>query len=342
MHPVDDLRPLRVAGAGMQAQRLLADDAVQHDPIGRVLQGRAHSGQAAGVVGVAVTAAGFHRGYRLVGLFEQQCADLGAVGLGEVGDVELQRGAGQRADGRAVQVRDLGHAELLADQKTLAGIEIDRDLIEAELHRSRKRQCAVADQHVDLARLQHREARRGGGRHEADLFPVAQHRGGDGAAIADIQPLPTAGVVLRGKAGHADIDAAIQLAALFDRLHGDPWPTGAGWGGGLCASVTAERDHGRKREHSQFRSQHHRCRLSQHYLAPCLYAERRRLAFRNGKLAELSHWRKRCCAVAKRCMRRTGRAWLFAMSDTIYRRPNTAHAAKSHQGISCHILMSCY
>ena len=80
-----------------------------------------------------------------------------------------------------------------------------------------KRERGVADQHVDLAGLQHREADLGGGADVFDLLGIAEHGRGDRPAIGDVEPLPFAGGVLERKARNAGIDAADQLAAF---LHG--------------------------------------------------------------------------------------------------------------------------
>jgi hypothetical protein len=54
------------------------------------------------------------------------------------------------------------------------------------------------------------------------LVRIAQHGGGDGAAIVDVDAVPDALVVLEGKARHARVDAAVQRAALLDRLDRRP------------------------------------------------------------------------------------------------------------------------
>ncbi len=59
----------------------------------------------------------------------------------------------------------------------------------------------VADQRVDFARLQRREARLRGERHEAHLGRVVEDRGGDGAAVVDVEPGPVALRVGNAEAG---------------------------------------------------------------------------------------------------------------------------------------------
>src|SRR5829696_2240249 len=72
VHPLQDVRPLVVALAGVDAQRLLRDHVRQDRPIARVLHRRAGRGDRAGIVRVAVAATGLGGSEGLLRLLEQQ------------------------------------------------------------------------------------------------------------------------------------------------------------------------------------------------------------------------------------------------------------------------------
>ena len=121
VHPLHQPRPSLVALAGERAERLQpADRLGQEDPVVRLLHGGARRGDRSAVVGVAVAASGIGGGERLLRLVEQQRVDLDVVGPVVVGDVGLQRGAGQQADRGAVQVLGVRDAEALAHHEGLA------------------------------------------------------------------------------------------------------------------------------------------------------------------------------------------------------------------------------
>ena len=112
----------------------------------------------------------------------------------------------------------MGDVERFPHHEGLAGEEVDRHGRQAELGVAGQREGRIADQHVDLARLQHREADLRGGADIFDLVGIAEHGRGDGAAIGDVEPLPFAGRILEGEAGNAGVDAADQLAAFLDGI----------------------------------------------------------------------------------------------------------------------------
>src|SRR5690606_14851061 len=76
----------------------------------------------------------------------------------------------------------------------------------------------VARENVDLAGLQGREALLRIERHEVDLLRIAQHGRGNGAAGIDVQARPVALCVGGRETGHAVGHAALDGAALLDRV----------------------------------------------------------------------------------------------------------------------------
>src|SRR6202021_2718068 len=100
----------------------------------------------------------------------------------------------------------------------LARIEIGRDLDEAERGLARQGELGVADQQVDLARLQQREADLRGRPDIFHLLRVAERRGRHRAAERDIKPLPFPGGVLISVARNAAVDATYDLPPLLDGI----------------------------------------------------------------------------------------------------------------------------
>ena len=199
-------------------ERLLRDHVRQDRPIARVLHRRAGRGDRARIVRVAVAATGLGGSEGLLRLLEQEGLDLDVVGGAVIRDVQLQRRAGQHADRGAVQLLRGGDVQRLLHHESLAGVEVDGDLVEVQLRIARESEGAVADQHVDLARLQHREAHLGRHADILDLVRVAEHGRGDGTAIGYVEAVPLACRVLEGEARDARVNAAEQLPALADRV----------------------------------------------------------------------------------------------------------------------------
>src|SRR4029077_15492703 len=102
------------------------------------------------------------------------------------------------------------------DHDGLARVEIRSDLDEAERRVTRERELGIADQKVDLTRLQHGEAHLRGGAYVFALLRITEPRRGHGPAQGDVEPLPLPGGVLEGVARYAGIHAAHDLAAFLD------------------------------------------------------------------------------------------------------------------------------
>ena len=122
------------------------------------------------------------------------------------------------ADGGAVQALQVLYAGVFLHDKTLAVVEIDRALPQAERDAAQIGLRRIAIEHVDLAGLQRGEAVLRGERDIANLAGVAEHAGSEGAAVIDVEPLVIALRIRRGESGKARADAAHQRAALLDRI----------------------------------------------------------------------------------------------------------------------------
>ena len=140
------------------------------------------------------------------------------VGAEIVGEIELGRGAGLRADRGAVELERRIDLERLAHHEALAVVIIDRREVEPERGVARRGPGRIAGEHVDLARLQRGEAIRRGERNELDLGRIIEDRRRDGAAELDVEAGPVAFVVRIGEAGQALADSAIERAAILHRL----------------------------------------------------------------------------------------------------------------------------
>ena len=109
-----------------------------------------------------------------------------------------------------------GHAELLGDHEALTVVVVDADEIELQVDVAAEGPGGVPGQHVDLARGERGEAGLAGGRDEFDCRRVAENGGGDGAADGDVEALPVAVGVGRGKADQTGGHATVQRATRLD------------------------------------------------------------------------------------------------------------------------------
>ena len=114
----------------------------------------------------------------------------------------------------------MGQAEGLAHHECLASVEIHGGFVEAERRVAGKTVFEIADERVDLARLEDREALLRREADELDLGRRPEDRIGDGPAQGNVETLPLAGTVLEGIAGNAGIYAADELAALLHGIEG--------------------------------------------------------------------------------------------------------------------------
>src|SRR5271166_6148572 len=211
MGPLHDVVELVVALAHHCAERLLADDlGQQHEVVGLRSLREAERRQRGAVGRVGVAATRQERGLDLVDVLDQDRRELHLVQPEVVGDRELGAGARLHADGRAVELLGAFHARGLFHQEAGAVVPVHIGELEAEIAFAPERPGGLADQHVDLARLQRGEAVLRRRVDELHLRRVAQDRGVDAAH----HPL----AVGERKAGHGAGDPAGQLAAALDRV----------------------------------------------------------------------------------------------------------------------------
>ena len=201
--------------------------------IARVFERGARGGEARGVGGVDVTATfeierlGFGVGFdrnRLV-------ADV--VLAEEVRQVQLGRGAGLDADGRAIEFLGRADPHVLGNHEALTVIVVHADEFELQVDIAREGPGGVAGQQIDLARGQRGKPRLAGGGDEFDGRRIVQHGGGDGAADADVKTVPVAVGVGGGKAHQARRHATVERAACLDVIQRSC--------GGCASSKTGDR-----------------------------------------------------------------------------------------------------
>ena len=213
MHGGDDIGPDIIAIAHEGAEGFFADRLLQHCILRRVGGDRQRAGQGGGVLRHRIAAAGEEGGVHRVDPLEDHGGEGHASGAEDIGEVEFMRGALGHADGGAAQILHPADIGVTAHGKALAVIEIHRELAQADAVAAQKSLGGVAEQHIDLARLQGGEAVLRGERHEAQLGCIAEHGGGDGAAVIGIQAAIFAAAIGGGEAGEALADAADELAA---------------------------------------------------------------------------------------------------------------------------------
>jgi len=183
-----------------------------------VLELDALAGERADARGIGVAAALVVGRDGVVILLEVDDGDLEVALAEPVGGVLLLGRAGGDADRGVGQVGDLGDLGLGAHHEGLALVEVDALEVHAERSVAREGDGGVARQQVDLARLQHRPALLHRGRRVLDLGGVAQHGGGERAAIVDVEPGPLTLVVGEGEARQAKMHAAFDMAARLDGI----------------------------------------------------------------------------------------------------------------------------
>src|SRR5436190_7607198 len=129
--PAHDVGELVVAVAHHRPERLLGDDLRQDQEVvegaRRRHVGGARGGEARGVGGVDVAAAGEEGGADLVDLFDDHRLEGHLVGAEIVSEVELGRRAGGDADRGAAQLPGALHPELFRHQEALAVVVVDAD-----------------------------------------------------------------------------------------------------------------------------------------------------------------------------------------------------------------------
>ena len=152
-------------------------------------RGRDRAGQRGGVLGHGIAAAAEEGLVHGVDAVEHQRLPVDAVGAAVIAERDFVGGALRDADGGALQILQLLHAEVLLHDKALAVIEIDRTLAQAERDAAQIGLRRVAVEHVDLAGLQRGEAVLRGQRDVAHLGWIAEHAGGERAAIVDVEAL---------------------------------------------------------------------------------------------------------------------------------------------------------
>src|SRR6185312_13801669 len=108
--------------------------------------------------------------------------------------------------------------QILFHDEALAVVEIDRSLPQAKGGAAQEGLSRIAIEHINLARLQRSEAVLRGQCDVAHLGGIAEHTGGERAAIVDVETLEIALRVRRGEPGKTGRDAAHQRAALLDGI----------------------------------------------------------------------------------------------------------------------------
>ena len=199
-----------------RTQRLFRDDLGQNDVVSGGRQGGAGGREARGVGGVGVARTSQELTFRIgvVGHVDRRVLDV--VGLEEVGQVQLGRGAGLDADRRAVEFLGRRNAEVFLHHEALTVIVVHRDEIEFQIGVARKGPGRVPHQQINLARGQRGEAGFTGGGDVLDLALVAEDRSRDGLAQVNVEALVIAVRIRRAKARQTGVGPAVQHAARLD------------------------------------------------------------------------------------------------------------------------------
>ncbi len=187
VRPPDDVSPLVVAVADCRAKRLLGDDLWQNDVIVRVRDGQTRGIEAGDVSRHRIAAAGLVGFLRLRRVCEAHHLIGHVVGPEVVGEVQLGRGALVGADRLAVEFLGRGHTKGFADHEALAVEVVDRRELETELGVARHGRGRVAGQHVNLPRLQRREAVLSREGNELYLGRVVEDGRCDGTAEVNVE-----------------------------------------------------------------------------------------------------------------------------------------------------------
>ena len=194
----------------------LFGDRLRQDGVGGLVgERRAERRQLRPVVGEGVALFGLIGGDHRVGVLERQRADVQAVLVREVLEVQLRRRALGHADARALEFQRAADAQILPHQEALAVVEHRLGVV-APLGVARRRPRNRADEHVHLARLDGRPALCGGDQANLDGVRIAQNRCGERSAQVDVKPGVVARFVQIAVAGHVVAARANDLApALY-------------------------------------------------------------------------------------------------------------------------------
>ena len=190
--PAHDVFPGVVALAHGGRERLLGNDLRQHDVGARIGEQHARAVKPRRVGGIGIAAAGIVGLERLVHRGEGHGFQRHVICAEIIRQIELRGGALLHADRGVVELERRAHLEHLAHHKTLAVVIGDGGKIDAQRGVARHGPGGVAGQHIDLARLQRREAIGGSERHELDFGRVVEDRRRDGAAEIDVKTGPVA------------------------------------------------------------------------------------------------------------------------------------------------------
>ncbi len=220
MHrPVHGAGPLVVAVADRRTERLLRERVVEdHQGVGPPSrEGRALAGELREVAGPAVALSGRRTPRRScvgIGERERRVAQPGRVE--PRGEVQLGGGAGQHADGGAVHVFDRLEPRVGPHHHPLAVEEGRGEEAGAVAAITAGRVSRVADQHVDLARLQRGETAVSA---SSGVYSTASASPSTAAATAlqnsMSKPAYAPCVVDEAEAGHGLVDAAVERATVL-------------------------------------------------------------------------------------------------------------------------------
>ena len=217
MHdPVDHVLPLGVVVAHARRQRLLGDDLAQHAVVGGVVE-VAHARGEVRLVG----------GEHIAALLQERFLDFRAgaaqrgVAVAQVREVVRQvlfsRRAGLHADRRAVHVGRRVDVRARVHREALAGVEGGLGEVDRQVGVARGGDRGRANQHIDLAGGEQREAGRSVRGVDVAHRDVVAHRGRNRLAELDVEADHAAVVLAEAEQRLGLLDAAEQFAAL---LHG--------------------------------------------------------------------------------------------------------------------------
>ena len=219
MRPLHHVEELVVTLAHHRAERLLADDLGQQRQVrGLVALREAEAGQRRAIRRIGVAAAGQERVLDLVDVLDLDRRKLDVVHPEIVVDRKLGAGPRLHAHRGAVQLLHRLHVRRRLHQEAGAVVVVHVGELEAEAAFAAQRPGRLADQHVDLARLQRGEPVDRGRRREAHLVAVPQDRGGHRTAIVGVDALDHALAVRQREPGNARRHAAYELPACLDRV----------------------------------------------------------------------------------------------------------------------------